>query len=944
VEIEKLQEFILKRGWRLKIAKKTPIEQSLFIHAINELGAIQNYLETCPHPFNKLEIVKLYIASITHDCEKETEEWQGKIRVGEKPPHHANPEYARKFVNELIDFLKREKVEADFDQDDINDVISAQALHMSVAAKNPRVVFDELIRKHKTERWSEIAHLVDLFDDIVSLESVESSVELLNRNEYKMLNERLEFKYHKISNVRGILTSLLHRACEQVYEKHGFTPFLYFFDGTLYFRKKKNTFNERIGVDEIKESLMLTIDEFISRISPENEISAVIGRPQTKMLLIPELLRKESIDRYFVGIRRKYKNTRKPDRNKLRDVIEHHFGSIKNAKKNLNLENIKDVEIIDAVISNLKDLYDKYPDFCKEYQLVLDASSSRPQQYMFQFFKEIVHETLKDEEEFQREVKSEYDSVFGNDSYEVLKSKSTTMPYTVFDRRGNKQFPRDFERYVKPYREREIRINEELTTIKYLSLDAQEELLARNFSNILRNNLDKCKKLPKDLFFNKITGMLISSDLGYPLPLYADISKNAGKEIITLAKREVSSIGESKEKLFNETSGGRLCPLCHELMSSSNSLRADLLSDEIGVAKVFNNQAVGTCRFQSSVNVCLLCYAELLMRRVVLGKTPSDLLVLFPSLNFAKMQGSKVLERMKEIEDKLGRFFSYHNPNLNERVRLNDVREISSQILEKKAEEISAELSPDKFIESFRFEIGKEGKKSDLNRIETLLKDEWDSVGAFNKEFSANYETFQEVAEDIFEKRCQIPESERNYIIETANVNAIRYSFIYETPNFIVISLPFTFKYNEDEAEANITLKRLLFAFYMFLLTDCAVMIIPGKEVLHIPRTRKMVYVLPNSTLKQVMKEDWISLFDIEKWMIAVSAAVKLADEGRYSDRSGIFEVLIQPTAGHILSRIASQKTLSGSPKRADSRLINILDKLLMTGVLKNETIVNTKI
>jgi len=203
---------------------------------------------------------------------------------------------------------------------------------------------------------------------------------------------------------------------------------------------------------------------------------------------------------------------------------------------------------------------------------------------------------------------------------------------------------------------------------------------------------------------------------------------------------------------------------------------------------------------------------------------------------------------------------------------------------------------------------------------------------------------FRKSLKIFLKKKCPIPELARNDIIVMANVNATHYSIIYETPNFIVISLSFTFKYDDDEAEVNIILKRLLFAFYMFLLTDCAVMIIPGKEVIHIPETRKMVYVQPNSTLKQVIKEDWVSILDIEKWIIAISAAVKLAKEGNYSNRSGIFEVLIQPTAGHILGRITSQKTQSGSPKRADSRLINMVDKLLTTGVLKNETIINIKI
>lgn len=99
-----LADFVLKRGWRLKLAKSQPIEQSLFIHSINELGVIQSYLEMSPHPFNNEEFIKLYIASVTHDCEKETDEWQEKISFGEKPPYHTNPEYAKKFVDALLIF------------------------------------------------------------------------------------------------------------------------------------------------------------------------------------------------------------------------------------------------------------------------------------------------------------------------------------------------------------------------------------------------------------------------------------------------------------------------------------------------------------------------------------------------------------------------------------------------------------------------------------------------------------------------------------------------------------------------------------------------------------------------------------------------------------------------------------------------------------------------
>lgn len=937
-----LQRFILKRGWRLKIAKKTQVEQSLFIHAINELGAIQNYLQVYPHPYNMSELKKIYIASILHDCEKETTEWQEKVRLGEKPPHHTNPEYAKMFINKLINFLDENGIALDLSQDDVNDIISSQPLHMTGASKNPHIVFEELSRKHKSERWSEIANLIDLFDDIVSIEAAESSIELLNTDKYKMLAERIEFRYHKVSNVRGILSSLLHKACEKVYEKHGFIPFLYYVDSTLYFRQRRDPPNDEIYVREIESMLIAVINEFISKIDSESEIASVIGRPQTKMLLMKEFLRRESIERYFAGIGRKYKNTRKSDKTKLKEVIEHHFGSLKDTKTVLKLEYSKDADLIDLILSNIGNYYIDYPDFCKEFQLVLNASISRPQQYMFQFFKEIAHELLKDEKLFQESAMIKYDSIFGDGAYELLKSKSTTMPYTQFDRRKNKQLPGDFERYIEPYWKKQIETNGEKIMVKDLPLDKQENLLAENLSNILKDNIGTCSKLPKDIFFTRIANLLIS-DLIYPLPFYEDSSENFTEIIRTLAEREIASIGGSKEKLFNETKGQRLCPLCHKLMTESNSLFADLLSNDQGIAKVFNNQATGAGRFQTSVNICLLCHAELLLRRVLLGKTPSDIIILFPSLNFTRAQGSKVLEDMKDIQNKLGQFFSYHNPDLNFRAQLNNLRNISTQILEESAEEISAELDPDKFIESFTVKISDETRKNDLKKLENKIMELY-SIEEFNTEFQTDYDAFKEIAEDIFENKIKMPETERNQLIEDSGINTIRYSFVYETSNFIVISLPITFTHDEEESEVNILLKRVLFASYLYLLTDCSAMVVPGKEVIHIPQTRNMVYVQPNSTLKQVIKDDWISLFDLKKWLVAISIAIKLSYEGGYSSRSGIFEVLNQPTVGHILSRITSQKTPSGATKRADARLINILDKLQHSEVLRNETIVNSKI
>jgi len=286
--------------------------------------------------------------------------------------------------------------------------------------------FDELSRNHKSERWSEIANLIDLFDDIVSIESVESSIALLDKDEYRMLNERLEFTYHKISNIRGILTSLLHKA---------------------------KFFNEFLEI-------------------------------------------------YNVGI-------------------------------------------------------------------------SKPQQYIFQIFKEIIEE-LEINKTVVADIEKEYDSFFGTGKYNSLKGLTNDPK-------------KNFKLFIEPFWEREIEVNSNKLKLKMLDVKKQQEILSKILCDILKNNISKCPKLPKDDFANDIANLLIS-DLVYPCNINAE-------DINHYAKQQLDIIGKSKAKLFNKTKGERLCPICYKIMPEANLITAAFLSDEKGVAKVFNNHAIASVAF-----------------------------------------------------------------------------------------------------------------------------------------------------------------------------------------------------------------------------------------------------------------------------------------------------------------------------------------------------------
>ena len=86
-----------------------------------------------------------------------------------------------------------------------------------------------------------------------------------------------------------------------------------------------------------------------------------------------------------------------------------------------------------------------------------------------------------------------------------MKSKSTSNPQI------------DFEKYVKPYWEKEIQIDN--NTIKVERVERQdtkkqEDILSKKLGEILKNNIDKSSKLYKDVFVNDLADLLIS-DLVY---------------------------------------------------------------------------------------------------------------------------------------------------------------------------------------------------------------------------------------------------------------------------------------------------------------------------------------------------------------------------------------------------------------------------------------------
>ena len=71
------------RGWRQKLAKARPHEQSLFEHSLIELDVLLELLPILASPrhcsLSEAEEIILVVAVLVHDAGKETDAWQAYI-------------------------------------------------------------------------------------------------------------------------------------------------------------------------------------------------------------------------------------------------------------------------------------------------------------------------------------------------------------------------------------------------------------------------------------------------------------------------------------------------------------------------------------------------------------------------------------------------------------------------------------------------------------------------------------------------------------------------------------------------------------------------------------------------------------------------------------------------------------------------------------------------
>ncbi|MEA3398113.1 MAG: hypothetical protein U9R05_11670, partial [Chloroflexota bacterium] len=104
---KRILTFMIQRGWKEQIAKRSGFEQSLLEHSANCLDVMLTLLPTLRKSLNlsKEEEQSLILGITIHDVAKERDEWQAYIQGKGKYETHIIPEYTAAAVEELAGWL-----------------------------------------------------------------------------------------------------------------------------------------------------------------------------------------------------------------------------------------------------------------------------------------------------------------------------------------------------------------------------------------------------------------------------------------------------------------------------------------------------------------------------------------------------------------------------------------------------------------------------------------------------------------------------------------------------------------------------------------------------------------------------------------------------------------------------------------------------------------------
>jgi len=269
-------DIALRERWHLLLAKREATgSDSLLTHTLNVMSAAEIIMKILGG-FSETERVSVLAGCFIHDSGKEDEKAQ-EILSG----RHQGA-LRHKEGKDRKGYLLKEL--------GINEALQETALAVDMIMERPESSghkIDIVSTQMPEEKIWRTAQLADQIVSQKSLARLEIKEGTLFAETLKRLG--LNFSYHKVSVIRGIVTQLLHNGVTKAYEKRGWTPILFYPDGTVYISRGANTvFPDK---KEILQNIKEEVESYINNIPPSKlGASAFSGDIRISVLSSPEFL------------------------------------------------------------------------------------------------------------------------------------------------------------------------------------------------------------------------------------------------------------------------------------------------------------------------------------------------------------------------------------------------------------------------------------------------------------------------------------------------------------------------------------------------------------------------------------------------------------------------------------------------------------------------------
>ncbi|MGC1119606.1 MAG: hypothetical protein WBA22_00810 [Candidatus Methanofastidiosia archaeon] len=954
--------YLRQRGWHKKPAKSSGI--SLLHHTMVELDVLSSMLPLLEDSLGitKRDVPILQLAIIAHDSGKEKDEWQDylsrsdsyRTRIASERPEyvsHIDLSLAREIISDIKEVLEPETNL----EKDVLTILRIIDSHMKKDRMDPGRAFQKIVEQREgklPEKWLDLALIVSFIDDLCSCERVEDVVLVLRRprsGEYEKFRQTLDVAFHRVSRIRGISTSLIHKAAQKAHARKGWIPILHFPDGTAYVG---SIGAEILSKDSILEELNITVREFVDQF-PDANAYVVVGKPTASSISTEVIFQPEELDQYLREVIRKNRS-RKPEN--IDKVIEYllnkslaeYFLSQSSAdlslfkpfnqrkKKRMKFINDPNCNFKDSVLPTLA-----IPSSLDSDETFSALAKSRKGREKFYVQHQLDGEKVENRLEELRIMLSEskpYCALveFMCDLVGRRSLVNDNAQKFLIDNIANK-FGKD-ERSVKKYKEiLPLTGSYNPLPFQILFVDYLPEIFGQEFEEEFISWIKTIFATAWDNYgfefqsLDEKCGALLRSDLISPVA--PDYAEDASK-----SKKFYRS---SKEEAFSKKpEAQKMCPICNTYFEGENKSIADI----VGFSKKFSNRLVGS-RSLSNFNICQACELEYLLRSLVLTERPSELAIVYPQMNITFELGEALKKKFRELNAAVERTCGSKTTDLSKFLLIRNLDQIAETISQEGADFLQ-DISAADFVQYFIFSRDPEkptmqnAKEIILQALETSYP--WDSVQEFNEDKGTSYDSFEELVDDILNGR----NLNREFILEVQEevrkkkTRKKEIAPVYVTPNFAVLFLSdFQSLKAEDTSDTDAGFKKIFLSSILSILFDSSVALLEANEeipnipegLVFTPSVGNVVKIVSNVRKGRTVpgRERWLSRTERDLWTNLLAAAILIKSKAKMSERTGIFEVLSSPTVGHLMRRMELKKK---SINFEDMRILNKLESMEVLG------------